>query len=107
MTIVHHLDEATIVRYAAGDLDEAFAVIVAAHIAVCDECRRGVRTAEALGAHMLEQCEPAAIAPDAFERLAQRLDAHAPDTVPRAPGADALPLRGRAAAARPAYRSLA
>jgi putative transcriptional regulator len=57
VTIVHHLDEATILAYAAGTLDEAIAVVVAAHAAWCPECRNAIRNAEALGGEFLTTLE--------------------------------------------------
>jgi len=52
--ISHHLDDATVVAYAAGTLGEAHSVVVASHLAFCSECRGVVRTAEALGGFLLD-----------------------------------------------------
>jgi len=49
LTIVHHLDEATLLSYAAGTLGEALSVAAACHISMCSQCRSAVRQAEALG----------------------------------------------------------
>ncbi len=54
MTPNHHLDDSTLLAYAAGTLDEAFSVVAAAHVAVCPSCRGAVRAAEALGGELLE-----------------------------------------------------
>ena len=54
MTIRHHLDEATLLAYAAGSLNEAFSVVAAAHLAQCPSCRASVRRAEALGGQLME-----------------------------------------------------
>lgn len=53
MKIIHHLDDATIIAYAAGTLGEAHSVVCASHIVVCAECRSAVRTAEAFGGTLL------------------------------------------------------
>jgi putative transcriptional regulator len=74
MRVLHHLDDATVLRYASGDLDEAFSVVVAAHLAMCDECRRAVRTAEDIGGQLLDAEETAELSIGAFERLMQRLN---------------------------------
>lgn len=74
MTLHHHLDDATLVRYASGDLDEAFSVIVASHLAMCDTCREAARTAESIGGELLENHDAADMGAGAFERLMQRLD---------------------------------
>lgn len=46
----HHPDEALLIEYANGSLDEAKALLVATHLALCPPCRAAVRTAEAAGA---------------------------------------------------------
>ena len=57
MTIIHHLDDATILSYAAGTLGEALSVAAACHISMCSECRSAVRNAEALGGEILDDLE--------------------------------------------------
>lgn len=57
MTIVHHLDDATILAYAAGTLGEALSVAAACHISMCPECRTAVRKAEALGGEILDDLQ--------------------------------------------------
>ncbi len=54
MKINHHIDDATALRYASGDLDEAFAVVVASHLASCAVCREAVRASEQIGGELLE-----------------------------------------------------
>lgn len=98
MRVHHHLDEATLLRYASGDLDEAFSVIVASHLAMSDTGRRDVRVAEMVGGHLLEESETVEMTGDAFERLMARIDdAGAPISAPEKPKAPAgdvpLPLR--------------
>ena len=61
MTIVHHLDDATILSYAAGTLGEALSVAAACHISMCAECRTAVRNAEALGGEILDDLEATAV----------------------------------------------
>ena len=84
MTVHHHLDDASIMRYASGDFDEAFAIVVASHIAMCEECRAAVRTAEAMGGAVLEAAEATPLAADAFDRLSRMLDVE-PDEPPMRP----------------------
>ena len=69
MTVVHHLDDATLMRFASGDLDEAFSVAVAAHLELCGGCRAALRAAEAYGGRLLEQAEEVAVSEKAFDRL--------------------------------------
>ena len=39
MSIKHHLTEQLLMGYAAGTLPEAFNLVVASHISMCDDCR--------------------------------------------------------------------
>ena len=61
MTIVHHLDDATILAYAAGTLGEALSVAAACHISMCPECQTAVRKAEALGGEFLDDLQSSAV----------------------------------------------
>ncbi len=74
MTVSHHLDDAKMISYASGELGEAFCLVVAAHLAMCDACRQSVRIAEEIGGQCLEQGDGAELAPFAFNRLMQYLD---------------------------------
>jgi putative transcriptional regulator len=76
MTIHHHPDDDLLVAYAAGELDEAWSLLIATHTALCPACRSRVRAAESLGAALLEDAAPAAMSDDALEKtLALATDA--------------------------------
>jgi putative transcriptional regulator len=53
--ITHHLDDATIVAFAAGTLGEAHGIVAAAHMAYCPTCRAASREAEAIGGGILAE----------------------------------------------------
>ena len=53
MTITRHLDDSTLMSFAAGSLPEALAVVAAAHLSVCPRCRDEVATMEMLGGALL------------------------------------------------------
>lgn len=55
MKISHHLDDATILAFAAGTLGEAHGFVAATHVAYCRDCRSAVREAEELGGSLLLQ----------------------------------------------------
>ncbi|WP_321503560.1 ChrR family anti-sigma-E factor [Breoghania sp.] len=74
MTVHHHIDESTLLRYASGDLDEAFSVIVAAHLAMCGDCRKALRLANDIGGSLLDREEPAPLADNALERIMSGID---------------------------------
>lgn len=80
MNIKHHPDEATIVAYASGTLDEAFAVLVSCHLESCSECRDRLATANSVGgaalADMVETIEPDA---GSFGRLLERISISQPE----------------------------
>jgi putative transcriptional regulator len=59
MTITHHLDEATLMSFAAGSLPAALAVVAAAHIAMCPRCRREVAMLEGVGEVLMSELAPA------------------------------------------------
>lgn len=77
MTVVHHLDDATLVRFASGDLDEGFAVAIAAHLELCGICRSALRAAEACGGHLLEQTDTAELFDSAFDQLRDHIQGDA------------------------------
>ena len=52
--IKHHLNDALLMSYAAGNLPEAFNLVVATHISLCDECRARLGAFEAVGGSLLE-----------------------------------------------------
>ena len=52
--IKHHLTDKILMAYSAGQLSEAFNLIVATHISMCDECRAAMSSFDALGGALLE-----------------------------------------------------
>ncbi len=59
-TITHHIPEHLIRAYAAGSLPHGFALVVAAHASVCDECRARLEAEELAGGEVLEGLAPSA-----------------------------------------------
>ena len=90
MKISHHLDEATILAYAAGTLGEALSVAAAAHIAWCADCRKAVRRAEAMGAALFDGDAGVALPEGALERALAQL----PDRAAQAPAPAPVPASG-------------
>ncbi|MFW2391012.1 MAG: ChrR family anti-sigma-E factor [Methyloceanibacter sp.] len=74
MKIEHHPDTATLASYAAGSLDEAFATVVAAHLASCTKCRARLHEIEEVGGTMLETIDAVGLNEAALERAMSRLD---------------------------------
>jgi len=57
----HHLDDSTVLSFAAGTLDDAFSVVAEAHLSMCPACRAAVREAEALGGEVLDALEEGSV----------------------------------------------
>ena len=78
MSISHHLDDATLMSFAAGTLSEPFAIVVASHLEMCGQCRHTNRRLAMLGGAVMEQAVPEELSADAAEHLLARLDEPAP-----------------------------
>ena len=61
-TIKHHLNDALLMGYAAGTLPEAFNLVVATHISVCDDCRARMHAFDAIGGEIVSACQQAPVA---------------------------------------------
>ena len=61
MSITHHLDDATLMSFAAGALPAALAAVVAAHVEMCARCRQEVGVLERVGGALLAELAPAAL----------------------------------------------
>lgn len=78
--ISHHLDDATLMAFAAGDLDEAFSVVVSAHISMCSACREALVKAESVGGVLLQGADVPAepISDDMFAEMLKLIEANPP-----------------------------
>ncbi|WP_151719811.1 ChrR family anti-sigma-E factor [Gemmobacter serpentinus] len=80
--ITHHLPDALLDAYVTGNLPHAFAVVVAAHLSLCDACRARSEAAEMIGGALLDRIAPAAMRAGAQDRLLAALDRAPPPSVP-------------------------
>lgn len=62
--INHHLTDDLLMAYAAGNLPEAFNLVVATHITMCDECRARLGAFEAVGGAVLDEIDAAPMKAD-------------------------------------------
>jgi len=69
MNIKHHLDEATLVSYAAGSMSQGMALVVACHISICPECRQRASQSEAIGGMLLDSLDEISISDDALNQV--------------------------------------
>lgn len=75
---IHHPSEALLLGYAGGNLAEAEALAVSAHLTLCPDCRRAVAAAEAVGGALLERLAAAPLSSDGLKSVLARLDEPAP-----------------------------
>jgi putative transcriptional regulator len=61
MTITHHLDDATLMSFAAGALPAALSAVAAAHADMCPRCRREIAALERVGGALMTNLSPAAL----------------------------------------------
>lgn len=64
MNLSHHLDDATLVSYAAGTLPYALSVVAQSHMEACPTCRATLKNAEAIGGVLISELEPAEVSGD-------------------------------------------
>ncbi len=74
MTINHHLDDATLLAYAAGTLDESTSVVVSSHIAMCSKCRAALRHGNQLGGALIEEIQPEPMGNNALGKVMERIE---------------------------------
>ncbi len=84
MTIRHHLSDPLLMGYAAGSLPEAFSLVVATHVSLCDECRARLASYDTLGGALIEDQDATDMDADALEAAMARI-AGLPQASGRAP----------------------
>jgi putative transcriptional regulator len=72
--ITHHIPEAMLAAYAAGSLPRPFALVVAAHVSACDECRAVLAAHQAVGGAVLDAQDCIDLSSDMKAHLFARLD---------------------------------
>ena len=82
--IKHHLTDALLIGYAAGTLPEAFNLVVATHITMCDDCRAALAAFETVGGEIMLESDPVDIAEDALAATLAMID-DGFDVAPEAP----------------------
>ena len=90
-TIRHHLNDTLLMGYAAGHLSEAFGLVVATHVTMCDDCRARLESFEALGGAVIEAEDETAVSTDALARMMARLEVPVVSAPPKASRKTSLP----------------
>lgn len=73
--ITHHTPDAMLAAYAAGNLPHAFAVVVASHVSLCQQCRTTLEAHQAVGGLVLEETEAVPVSSSLKDDLLAQLDA--------------------------------
>ncbi len=93
MKIRHHLSDKLLMAYSAGALPEAFSLVVATHISLCDECRARLASYDAVGGAVLEDTPDVAMSSGSLAATMKLIRERAAADVgpsPRAPEPTAL-----------------
>jgi putative transcriptional regulator len=72
--ITHRPSEELLLGYAAGNLPEPIALVVASHAALCPETAGAIRRLEGVGGTLLDRIEPAPMKANALDRALAALD---------------------------------
>ena len=75
--IKHHLTDDLLMGYSAGALPEAFNVVVATHVSLCDECRARLGSFDAIGGEVVESADAVDLAEDSLAAVMAMIDATA------------------------------
>ena len=89
--ITHHIPDSLLAAYAAGSLPHGFALVVAAHVSMCDSCRAQLGAHEALGGAVLDISEGADLSGGLKLRVLDMLDAPAAPEPVRQPRSGIFP----------------
>jgi putative transcriptional regulator len=81
--INHHLTDSLLMAYSAGSLPEAFSLVVATHISMCDECRARAAAFDTVGGQILDHDDSEAMADDALAATLRLIGGATPE--PRTP----------------------
>ncbi|WP_299899456.1 ChrR family anti-sigma-E factor [uncultured Ruegeria sp.] len=91
-SIKHHLTDDLLMAYAAGSLPEAFDLMVATHLSLCDHCRARAGSYDAVGGHVLEeQTESIAMSDTSLAATMALIAKGAPAAKPVRPNCPVLP----------------
>lgn len=72
--IKHHLTDALLMGYAAGTLPEAFNLVVATHVSMCDSCRAALAEYDAVGGEVMLGADPVSVSEGSFAATMALID---------------------------------
>ncbi|MFN3825273.1 MAG: ChrR family anti-sigma-E factor [Pseudorhodobacter sp.] len=91
MTIKHHVSDALLMGYAAGQLPEAFSLVVATHLSLCDDCRARLAEYEAVGGAVMDRAGAVAMTEGSLAATLARIRTAPPADRPAARRAGLFP----------------
>ena len=62
--IKHHLTDSLMMGYSAGTLPEAFNLVVATHVSLCDECRARMHAFDCIGGALIDDADVVPVGAD-------------------------------------------
>ena len=80
--IKHHLTDEILMGYSAGTLPEAFNLMVATHVSLCDACRAQLAACDAVGGVLLDEHDilNTQMQPDSFAATIAMIEQGVPTT---------------------------
>lgn len=95
--VKHHLPDEILMAYSAGNLPEAFNLVVAAHVSLSDDSRVRLDAYDALGGAVLDTVDTVEMSEGSLEATFAMIDRTMPETPPanhnRTPGVFPAPLQ--------------
>tara|TARA_R110002096_G_scaffold52222_5_gene136209 strand:+ start:8477 stop:9115 length:639 start_codon:yes stop_codon:yes gene_type:complete len=82
MTIRHHISDPLLMAYSAGHLPEAFSLVLAAHLSLCDDCRARMGAFDAIGGAMVADASVVAMDDSSLEATLARIRAAPASSAP-------------------------
>lgn len=104
--IRHHIPDHMLDAYRAGTLPHVFAVVVATHLSLCDQCRASHEAGDMIGGALLHREECAALRPGARDRMMAALNTPPPPPPLRASGIFPAPVMQELGGRPPRWRML-
>lgn len=104
--IHHHIPQDVLESYRSGALPHVFAVVVAAHLSLCDACRAQAEADDMIGGLLLDRSEGARLHSGAREKAMAALNAPPPPPLARGSGVFPAPVMVELGGKPPQWRML-
>jgi putative transcriptional regulator len=74
MPIRHHISDQLLMAYSAGQLPEAFSLVMAVHLSMCDDCKARLGAFDAVGGAVMGCCDTVAMDAGSLAATFAKLD---------------------------------